>query len=144
AATATVTITASASTCPWTLTHGVPWISAGATGGTGSGQVPLSFAANAGEKPRSGVVNVAGHPVQVTQAGTAPGPDPKPDPKPDPNPACTFAVAPMAVTIPAEGGAGEVSVAASTPDCAWTASSSAPWLTLPGPTAGRGDGRVPF
>jgi uncharacterized protein (TIGR03437 family) len=42
---------------------------------------------------------------------------------------CTYTVTPTAVTVPASGGSGQISVNASA-NCAWGFSSDSPWLTL--------------
>jgi hypothetical protein len=49
---------------------------------------------------------------------------------------CQYGVTPVAGFV-AAGGAGNISVTATAPDCAWTASSSASWLTV---TSGAGTG----
>lgn len=55
-------------------------------------------------------------------------------------PACTYAVSPRALALPASGGSSEVSVTAPA-ECEWSAQSSVPWLTL-APTRGSGSGTV--
>ncbi len=67
--TGSVTLTASASGCPWTAASGDPWITVVAGGGTGNGTVGYSLAANGGSL-RSGTLTVGGQTVTVTQAGT--------------------------------------------------------------------------
>lgn len=82
------------------------------TGG-GSGGVMYSVAPNPSIVPRTGVVTVAGRSVSIAQAGQH-----------------CFSVTPPAVGIGAAGGAGTIQVAALDPGCAWTAASSAPWVSL--------------
>ena len=66
---ATVTTTTG---CAWTATSNRNWITLGATGGTGSGSVSYSVAANTGSA-RSGTLTIAGQPFPVNQAA-APAP----------------------------------------------------------------------
>jgi len=56
-------------------------------------------------------------------------------------PTCTYTLSPTSMTMGAAGGAGTVSVATGS-GCAWTASSSASWLTATGGTSGSGPGAV--
>jgi len=67
--TATVTITATNSTCPYSLMSDSPFVTiSGAASGTGSGTVTFSIAANSGVN-RSATVNVGGASFTVTQSG---------------------------------------------------------------------------
>ena len=56
---------------------------------------------------------------------------------------CTYAIAPSRESFTAGGGGGSISVAAPA-NCAWSARSNAPWITLTGGTAGTGDGTVMY
>ena len=63
-----VTVTASAESCPWTATSSVPWmvITSGESG-TGSGTIDYSVSANTTGKPRIGTMTVAGKTCTVWQ-----------------------------------------------------------------------------
>lgn len=69
AITKSVTVTASASTCGWTATSNVSWITitAGASG-TGNGTVTFTVAANTRYRSRTGTLTIAGKTFTVTQA----------------------------------------------------------------------------
>jgi hypothetical protein len=56
---------------------------------------------------------------------------------------CSLSIAPAAQSFPASGGAGSVSITAS-PGCVWTASSSAPWITITSAASGTGNGSVNY
>jgi hypothetical protein len=114
--------------CAWTAESGAPWISvstgaaAPAASANGSGDAPLivTIAANPAALERKGTLTVGGQTVQVTQAGVA----------------CTFSLAPVALTAPAAGISSNVALA--TPaECAWSVQSGAPWLSA-APTSGTG------
>src|SRR4051794_1193831 len=128
AGSATVTVTASAPTCSWTSASNAPeWIAIASGGGTGSGSVALSFAANPGDA-RTGTATIAGQIFTVTQAAAPP--------------ACTFSISPETQTFDAAGSTVTVAVAASQPTCTWTATSQSSWLTFTGPASGTGSGTV--
>jgi hypothetical protein len=131
----TVTVTSGAG-CAWTAVSNAPWltVTAGATG-TGNGSVGYSVAANAGAA-RSGTITIAGQLFTVTQAAPAPPPPPPPPP-------CAYSIAPSNQNFPALGGSGTVTVTTGA-TCAWTASSSAPWVTVTSGASGTGSGMVTF
>jgi hypothetical protein len=56
---------------------------------------------------------------------------------------CEYVVTPDRTTFTKDGGTGTVTVGAAGP-CAWTAASSASWLTIVGGASGSGDGAVQF
>lgn len=57
---------------------------------------------------------------------------------------CTFAITPITQAFAASGGAGTVSVTASSNTCGWTAASAAPWITITSGTTGTGSGPVGY
>jgi hypothetical protein len=122
--------------CRWTAASEVPWIrvTAGASG-QGDGSVAITVEANPGAQ-RSGRVIVAGTPVVVEQSD---GRGQRP-----PAPGCSYSIQPGAQTIAAAGGTGTIDVTASASTCAWTAVSSAAWLTIAGGASATGSGRVTF
>jgi Putative binding domain, N-terminal/Viral BACON domain len=100
-------------TCVWSAASGAPWIlvSAGSSGGTGSGTVTMTIAANSGAQ-RIAAVTIAGQSFTVTQA---PG-------------SCTYTVTPATLTIPATGLSSSLSVATAA-GCSWAASGMPSWIT---------------
>lgn len=58
--------------------------------------------------------------------------------------ACSYAVAPASQSFPAEGGAGSITVTASTVSCGWTATSPVPWITMTGSGSGTGSGSLSY
>jgi len=101
------------SSCTWSATSFVPWISLSATGGTGSGAVNLAVAANPNASARSGTVVVASNDVTINQA---PAP-------------CIYAVSPASTSFGSTGGSAVEQVSAPT-GCGWSASASALWVAL--------------
>lgn len=127
-----VAVTASATTCAWSATSPVLWITSGATGGTGSGPFAFAIAANPETTARSATLTVAGRAVLVTQAGAV-----------APAPPCSFTVTPTTVSLPAAAGTGQVSVT-TTASCSWTAMSNASWLAVTSGSSSTGPGTVSF
>ena len=128
--TGTVTVTTTAG-CAWSAAAGADWITitAGATG-SGPGSATYSVAANATTTPRTGAVTVAGQNLAITQEGRAPQP-------------CSYELSPGSADFNKDGGPGTFSVAAA-PGCAWTARSSASWVTITGTNQGSGSGTVSY
>jgi hypothetical protein len=122
--TGSVTVTPSSGNCAWTATSDAAWITitAGASG-TGNGTVSYSVAANTGPE-RTGVITIAGQIHTVTQSSSCASIGPN-------------------QTIASPGGAGTVSVTAST-GCAWTAASNAPWIVITAGASGSGNGGVSY
>ena len=58
-------------------------------------------------------------------------------------PRCAVAVGTAEVSVPASGGTGIVAITTAR-ECAWTASSTAAWLSIRGTSSGQGDGQVEF
>jgi hypothetical protein len=123
-----IAVTAGAG-CAWTATSNAPWIAiTSGAGGSGPGAVAFSVAANTGPA-RSGTITVAGQTFTVNQAA-APLP-------------CTYAISPPDATVGDTGGAGTVAVTAAA-GCAWTAASTASWITVTSGGNGSGDGVVGY
>lgn len=108
--------------CSWTAASQAPWIALASPGeGTGSATLRFNVAANQVPQARSGALAVNDHQLRVAQEAAP----------------CRFSVAPDARDLPAEGG--EASVTVSTlGGCAWTASTTAPWIRL---ASGGGNGQ---
>jgi hypothetical protein len=56
---------------------------------------------------------------------------------------CTYSISPMNVNFGASGGTGSVSVTTQA-GCTWTASSSAPWMTITSGSSGTGNGAINY
>jgi hypothetical protein len=113
-----------AGACAWTAVANAPWISiTSGAGGTGPGTVQFTAAANA-SGARSGTITAAGQTFTVTQDA-----------------ACNPVVAPETITAPAAAGSHNVSVTTAA-ECAWTATSNAPWIAIATGMSGTGNGTV--
>ena len=99
------------------------WISLGARGGLGSGPVSYSIQSNGGSE-RTGIVQIAGQVLRVTQAG------------------CSYTVDPRNQRVTSKGGEFTIAVATGA-DCNWSASSTVPWISI-GSGSGPGSGRVSY
>ncbi len=121
----TITVNVSDPDCKWGASTDASFISiSGDPGGTGTGSIAFEVAANPGSGVRRGAVLVAGRLVRITQFGTG----------------CGFLVSPGNATVLEAGGERSVFVTASAPECSWSASSAADWLSFPGGASGMGDG----
>jgi uncharacterized protein (TIGR03437 family) len=58
--------------------------------------------------------------------------------------ACSFSLSTTSLSFPATGGIGNVTLSSSDHQCAWTATSNAPWIRLISAPAGNGSGPVKF
>ena len=105
-----------ASACAWTASSQAPWltVTSGATG-TGNGSVSFSAAPNTGAS-RTGTLTIAGQTFTVTQGGGT-------------QPACSFDVRPSEVDVTHQGRTVRLAVTTSN-TCAWTASTTAPWIEI--------------
>jgi hypothetical protein len=117
--------------CVWTAASTVGWITvtAGASG-SGPGTVTYSVTANAAANPRTGTMTIAAQTYTVTQDARPPV-------------TCTYDLSPAAADFTKDGGTGTFAVA--TPaGCAWTARSSAGWVSVNGDGQGSGPGSISF
>lgn len=115
--------------CAWTARSNDPWITitSGASG-SGGGAVGFSVAPNvAGE--RTGTLTIADRTVTVTQAAIIP---------------CVYVIAPDNYRANDGGGEGPPVLVTTTPGCAWTAASNAPWIRVTSGPGGSGPGIVRF
>src|SRR5688572_27713274 len=111
--------------CAWEARSEADWLSLAATTGQGDGSVGFAATANPQVVERRGAVVVNGVRVEVTQA---PAP-------------CVYTVDRRERSIDANGGRFDVAVSAQG-GCAWTAVSSAPWLSIAAGATGQGPGAV--
>jgi hypothetical protein len=124
----TVTVSAGGG-CTWTANSSAGWITVtSGAGGSGDGTVTFSVAANTGGV-RSGTLTIAGQTFTVTQGAALVS--------------CTYSISPTTSAIAASGGTGTVAVSAGS-GCAWTAGSSAGWVTVSSGASGSGNGSVTF
>jgi hypothetical protein len=123
----TVSIT-TAPGCTWSVSSSAVFITTmGTATGTGPGSVRFNVLSNGGAE-RTGSVQVAGRTLTITQGGL-------------PAQTCAFTVSPTDSTIEAAGGDVTVTVtAASGLNCPWTATSSAPFITVKSGSSGTGSG----
>jgi hypothetical protein len=125
--TASVTVTATPG-CSWIATSNDAWIAiTGGSSGTGSGTVSYSVAQNT-SGARSGTMTIAGRTFTVNQAAGG---------------SCTYSVSPTSSSPVAAGNSASVSVTAGA-GCAWTATSSAAWVTITAGSSGTGNGTVSY
>jgi hypothetical protein len=115
----------SGSGCAWSATSNDGWITIAGGGGSGSGTVSYSIAANTGPA-RNGTIAMAGQTFMISQAN-----------------GCSYSMNPAGSSITAGGGAGSVSVAGGS-GCAWSATSSDGWITITGGWSGNGNGTVNY
>jgi hypothetical protein len=115
--------------CSWTGVSNSAWITVTAGAGpntSGNGAVTFQVPANTTTSARTGSLTIAGRTVNVTQAGT-----------------CDVTLAPTGVSAGAAASSGLVGVATGA-SCAWTATSSAAWLTVTSGGNGNGNGTVGY
>jgi len=114
--------------CEWTTSSGASWLTiTSGSSGTGDGPVRITAAPHLGLSPRTGTVTIAGRQVTVTQAALL----------------CQYELSDRSQSFDEDGGTGTVDVETAGA-CTWTATSSAPWLTITSGASGTGDGRVAY
>ena len=112
--------------CSWTGSSAASWITAtGGTSASGPGTFTFNVAALTGSASRTGSLTVAGQSVSVTQQGAA----------------CAYTLTPASRTIDAAGATAAFDVSTDAA-CAWTAATTAPWLSIVTGGAGSGNGTV--
>lgn len=125
--TGTVSVSALAG-CAWTASSPVSWVTlTGGQSGSGAGTVSYSVAANLTTSPRTGTLTIAGQPFTITQGGGS----------------CTYTASPSSESFGAPGGSGTVTVT-SQGGCAWTATTSASWITIGSGGSGTGSGTINY
>ncbi len=117
----------SAAGCMWSPTTADSWITITNSGsGNGNGTVTFTAAANSGAA-RTGTISVAGQPASITETG-----------------GCVSSILPSSENIVAAGGAGAPVAVTIASGCAWTATTTTPWITIASPAGGNGPGTVNF
>ena len=109
--------------CAWNVASNAAWLTAGTS--TGSGTLGYSYGANTGPA-RSGTLTIGGLAFTLSQAS-----------------GCTYMLGTTSVSAAAAGTSGSTALSTS-PGCAWTASSSASWLTVTTPASGTGSATVGY
>jgi hypothetical protein len=113
--------------CPWSAGSNADWITiTGGASGTGNGTVSYSVAANT-SVARAGTLTIADQTFTVSQAATG----------------CSYSINPTQQAFGYAGGTGSVSVTTD-PNCSWTATSNASWVTITGGASGTGNGTVSY
>ena len=128
AGSSTASVTAPAG-CAWTAASNNPtWLSI-SSGGTGSGNGVVTYAAsvNSSSLSRIGTLTVAGQALTVTQEGTA----------------CSYTVSPTTRNVGGAGGSSSTAVSTSA-GCSWTSASNSSWITLTSAPSRNGSGSVNF
>jgi Putative binding domain, N-terminal len=115
--------------CTWTATSNASWITvtSGASG-SGNGNVNFNVAPNTGSSTRTGTLTIAGQTFTVSQDRLV----------------CTYDISPNNESFEEQGGNGEPIAVSASPGCAWTATSSVPWITITSGLSGVGNGTVRF
>lgn len=113
--------------CTWSATSTVPWITVTSATGSGIGQVNYTVAANTTGAQRTGALLVGGVTVPFTQAANS----------------CTYSVTPTSFNVGAIGATTALSVTSGA-SCSWTAVSNVSWITITSGASGSGIGGVNF
>jgi hypothetical protein len=113
--------------CQWAAQTDAPWVTlVPPATGQGDGSVQFSVAANGDAVSRTGSLSINDQRLQISQAG-----------KP-----CELTVSSNHESVDGSGGSLTITVRASADTCAWTASSSASWISIMSGGSGRGNGTV--
>ena len=125
-----VGVLTSASNCPWLAENFASWITVGVRGvQSGTGVIDLTVAPNPSSLSRTAQLWIAGNAFTVNQAGQP----------------CSINATPRSVNASSGGLTGAtISVAATTSDCPWTATTNASWILLGGGQQGTGSGAVTY
>jgi hypothetical protein len=113
--------------CTWGVTTALSWVTLGTAGGSGSGTVPFTVQANSSSSSRTGIINIGGQALTVSQAGATAS-------------TCSYSLSPTSVSMTATGGSASFTVTAGT-GCSWSAATSDSWITIAG-GSGSGTGAV--
>ena len=120
-----VTVTAGTG-CAWTATSSAGWLGVSGASGNGSGTINYSVAANTTSSGRGATITVGTATFTLNQSGS-----------------CSYDLTPDTRTVGNAASTGTASVTAAS-GCAWTATSSAAWLTITGGSSGSGNGTVAY
>jgi len=113
--------------CQWTVKTDAAWLTiAQPTDGQGDGSVRFTVSANGSPAARTAGIAVNDQRLEISQAA-----------KP-----CELTVSSNHESVDAAGGNLSITVRASADTCAWTASSSASWISIVSESSGRGNATV--
>ena len=125
----TVKVKSRGTDCEWSAASNDSFITITAgTSGTGNGTVRYTVPGNTNATPLSGTMTIAGQTVTVNQDAGG----------------CIYSFSPKGGKFKAAGGPGVIKVKPSLNDCAWTAVSNDPFITVLGNTSGVGKGSVGY
>ena len=125
----TVKVKTSGTDCAWTAVSNDPFITiTSGTSGTGNGKVNYTVPGNTNTVPLTGTMTIAGQTFTVNQAAGG----------------CTYKLSPKSGKLKAAGGVKTVKVKPNFSDCAWTAVSNDPFITITGGASGVGKGTVSY
>lgn len=117
--------------CVWSATSSASWLTlTGSASGTTTGTVTFSVAANTGGD-RSATIAVGGQQATIRQSGVG-------------GSSCAYAIAPVAQSFSAAGGAGGPVTVTTSAGCAWTARTTDSWITVTSGASGTGNGTTSF
>src|ERR1035437_8178345 len=127
---ASVSVQASPSTCPWRAVTLANWITLSGNGtGSGIGQLAYSVARNPNSADRSATLWIAGEFLTVTQAGLT----------------CSLTLPARSFSVSAFGFAGAtIPLSFNSPDCPWSATTNAKWILLGSASSGTGNGSIAY
>jgi hypothetical protein len=122
-----VAVTATAG-CAWTAASHAAWmtVTSGASG-SGNGSVGFVVGANTGAA-RAGILTIAGQTFTVNQAAVS----------------CSYTISPTSASMDDRAGSGPTVAVTAAAGCAWTATSTASWITITSGQSGAGNGSVTF
>jgi hypothetical protein len=125
----TVQVKALGTDCAWTAVSNDPFIIiTQGTSGTGNGIVHFAILGNTNTVPVNGTMIIAGQTVSVDQYAGG----------------CTYSLNPKSGKFKAAGGFATVKVKANLSDCAWTAVSNDPFITITSDSSGVGNNIVGY
>lgn len=150
------------SACSWRASASASWAAPSPQAGSGTAVVAIRVPAHDGDAARSTVVTIGDERVTIVQdarggtppAPAPPSPEPAPTPPaptpppptpepPPPPPTCRYELTSTSAEFEANGGTGSVRVRTAA-GCAWTAQSSAAWVTITSAQSGTGDGEIRY
>ena len=101
--------------CAWTAQSNAAWLTfTTATSGTGNGSIGFTVAASTSSSQRTGTMTIAGSTFTVTQAA---------------NTGCQYTINSASQSVQPGGGTATVALTTG-PNCFWTATTTAGWMTL--------------
>ncbi|CAM2005342.1 BACON domain-containing protein [Acanthopleuribacter pedis] len=123
-----VNVSTNVQTCSWTASTQDAWITiTSGLSGTGDGTVAFTVAVNTGAT-RSGTIQIADQTFTVNQTGAA----------------CSYTLSASSASFADTGGTGSFNITTNLQDCAWSAVTQDPWISITGGAAGTGNGSVSF